>query len=97
MLDQKASLFDRAVRVGPSTIRQTCAAVCARLFRVLSVAIGRSALPIASLLARPGLRDSRFDRSDDVFAYGTDGLFPTNRCNSTSYGVDVVLRPQLAE
>ncbi|MFB6452994.1 DUF4082 domain-containing protein [Bradyrhizobium tunisiense] len=31
-----------------------------------------------------------------VFAYGTDNLFPTNTYNSTSYGVDVVFRPQLA-
>ena len=31
-----------------------------------------------------------------VFAYGTDSLFPTNTYNSTSYGVDVVFRPQLA-
>jgi len=31
-----------------------------------------------------------------VFAYGTDSLFPTNTYNATSYGVDVVFRPQLA-
>ncbi|QQO18220.1 DUF4082 domain-containing protein [Bradyrhizobium diazoefficiens] len=31
-----------------------------------------------------------------VFAYGTDSLFPTNTFNATSYGVDVVFRPQLA-
>nr|WP_245283135.1 DUF4082 domain-containing protein [Bradyrhizobium sp. WSM2793] len=31
-----------------------------------------------------------------VFAYGTESLFPTNTYNATSYGVDVVFRPQLA-
>ncbi|MCA1453721.1 DUF4082 domain-containing protein [Bradyrhizobium sp. BRP22] len=31
-----------------------------------------------------------------VYAYGSDSLFPTNTYNSTSYGVDVVFRPQLA-
>ncbi|MDE5442480.1 DUF4082 domain-containing protein [Bradyrhizobium sp. CSA207] len=31
-----------------------------------------------------------------VFAYGTGSLFPTNTYNATSYGVDVVFRPQLA-
>jgi hypothetical protein len=30
-----------------------------------------------------------------VFAYGAAGLFPTNSFNSTSYGVDVVFKPQL--
>lgn len=31
-----------------------------------------------------------------VYAYGTNSLFPTNNWNSTSYGVDVVFRPQIA-
>ena len=31
-----------------------------------------------------------------VFAYGSDSLFPTNSFNSSSYGVDVLFRPQLA-
>jgi hypothetical protein len=31
-----------------------------------------------------------------VFAYGSNSLFPTNSYNSTSYGVDVLFRPQLA-
>jgi len=31
-----------------------------------------------------------------VYAYGTGSLFPTNSFNSTSYGVDVLFRPQLA-
>ncbi|MET4042698.1 DUF4082 domain-containing protein [Bradyrhizobium sp. RT6a] len=31
-----------------------------------------------------------------VFAYGTGSLFPTNTYNATSYGVDVVFRPQIA-
>jgi hypothetical protein len=31
-----------------------------------------------------------------VYAYGSDSLFPGNTYNSTSYGVDVVFRPQLA-
>jgi Domain of unknown function (DUF4082)/Cadherin-like domain len=31
-----------------------------------------------------------------VFAYGSAGLFPTNTFNSTSYGVDVLFRAQLA-
>ncbi|WP_247369031.1 MULTISPECIES: DUF4082 domain-containing protein [unclassified Bradyrhizobium] len=31
-----------------------------------------------------------------VYAYGTGSLFPTNTYNATSYGVDVVFRPQLA-
>ena len=30
-----------------------------------------------------------------VYAYGSGGLFPTNSFNSTSYGVDVLFRPQL--
>lgn len=31
-----------------------------------------------------------------VYAYGSGSLFPTNSFNSTSYGVDVVFKPQLA-
>ncbi|RFB81096.1 DUF4082 domain-containing protein [Methylovirgula sp. 4M-Z18] len=31
-----------------------------------------------------------------VYAYGSSSLFPTNSYNSTSYGVDVVFKPQLA-
>ncbi len=31
-----------------------------------------------------------------VYAYGTNSLFPTNTYNATSYGVDVLFRPQLA-
>ncbi|MGY4594544.1 hypothetical protein ACVWXL_002290 [Bradyrhizobium sp. GM22.5] len=31
-----------------------------------------------------------------VYAYGTGSLFPTNTFNSTSYGVDVLFRAQLA-
>jgi hypothetical protein len=31
-----------------------------------------------------------------VYAYGSSSLFPTNSFNSTSYGVDVVFKPQLA-
>ena len=31
-----------------------------------------------------------------VFSYGSSSLFPTNSFNSTSYGVDVLFRPQLA-
>ena len=31
-----------------------------------------------------------------VFAYGSSSLFPTNSFNSTSYGVDVLFKPQLA-
>jgi hypothetical protein len=31
-----------------------------------------------------------------VYAYGSGGLFPTNTYNSTSYGVDVLFRAQLA-
>ncbi len=31
-----------------------------------------------------------------VYAYGGSSLFPTNSYNSTSYGVDVVFKPQLA-
>jgi Domain of unknown function (DUF4082)/Cadherin-like domain len=31
-----------------------------------------------------------------VYAYGSGGLFPTNTYNATSYGVDVLFRPQLA-
>jgi hypothetical protein len=31
-----------------------------------------------------------------VYAYGSSSLFPTNNFNSTSYGVDVVFKPQLA-
>ena len=31
-----------------------------------------------------------------VYAYGSSSLFPTNSFNSTSYGVDVLFRPQLA-
>jgi hypothetical protein len=31
-----------------------------------------------------------------VYAYGGASLFPTNTFNSTSYGVDVVFKPQLA-
>ncbi|HEY8333371.1 MAG TPA: DUF4082 domain-containing protein [Tardiphaga sp.] len=31
-----------------------------------------------------------------VYAYGTNSLFPSNTYNSTSYGVDVLFRPQLA-
>jgi VCBS repeat-containing protein len=31
-----------------------------------------------------------------VYAYGSGSLFPTNSFNSTSYGVDVLFRPQLA-
>jgi hypothetical protein len=31
-----------------------------------------------------------------VFAYGSTSLFPTNSFNSSSYGVDVVFKPQLA-
>jgi hypothetical protein len=30
-----------------------------------------------------------------VYAYGSGSLFPTNSFNSTSYGVDVVFKPQL--
>ena len=30
-----------------------------------------------------------------VYAYGSGSLFPTNSFNSTSYGVDVLFRPQL--
>ena len=30
-----------------------------------------------------------------VYAYGSDSLFPTNSFNATSYGVDVLFRPQL--
>lgn len=30
-----------------------------------------------------------------VYAYGSNSLFPTNTYNSTSYGVDVLFRPQL--
>jgi len=30
-----------------------------------------------------------------VYAYGSSSLFPTNSYNSTSYGVDVMFRPQL--
>jgi hypothetical protein len=30
-----------------------------------------------------------------VYAYGSGSLFPTNNFNSTSYGVDVVFKPQL--
>ncbi|MCP3395145.1 DUF4082 domain-containing protein [Bradyrhizobium sp. CCGB12] len=31
-----------------------------------------------------------------VYAYGSNSLFPTNTYNSTSYGVDVLFRPQLS-
>ncbi|WP_244443070.1 DUF4082 domain-containing protein [Bradyrhizobium sp. Ai1a-2] len=31
-----------------------------------------------------------------VYAYGSGSLFPTNTYNATSYGVDVLFRPQLA-
>ena len=31
-----------------------------------------------------------------VYAYGSSSLFPTNSFNATSYGVDVLFRPQLA-
>ncbi len=31
-----------------------------------------------------------------VYAYGSNSLFPSNTYNSTSYGVDVLFRPQLA-
>ncbi|WP_407180092.1 DUF4082 domain-containing protein [Bradyrhizobium sp. STM 3562] len=31
-----------------------------------------------------------------VYAYGSSSLFPTNSFNSSSYGVDVVFKPQLA-
>jgi hypothetical protein len=31
-----------------------------------------------------------------IYAYGSSSLFPTNSFNSTSYGVDVVFKPQLA-
>ncbi|WP_225703695.1 DUF4082 domain-containing protein [Bradyrhizobium cenepequi] len=31
-----------------------------------------------------------------MYAYGSGSLFPTNTYNSTSYGVDVLFRPQLA-
>jgi hypothetical protein len=31
-----------------------------------------------------------------VYAYGSSSLFPTNSFNSTSYGVDVLFKPQLA-
>ncbi|WP_234831013.1 DUF4082 domain-containing protein [Rhodopseudomonas palustris] len=31
-----------------------------------------------------------------VYAYGSSSLFPSNSYNSTSYGVDVLFRPQLA-
>ena len=31
-----------------------------------------------------------------VYAYGSGSLFPTNSFNATSYGVDVLFRPQLA-
>ncbi|WP_244443083.1 DUF4082 domain-containing protein [Bradyrhizobium sp. Ai1a-2] len=31
-----------------------------------------------------------------VYAYGSSSLFPTNTYNATSYGVDVLFRPQLA-
>jgi hypothetical protein len=30
-----------------------------------------------------------------VYAYGAGGLFPTNTFNATSYGVDVLFRPQV--
>ena len=30
-----------------------------------------------------------------VYAYGSGALFPTNSYNATSYGVDVLFRPQL--
>ena len=31
-----------------------------------------------------------------VYAYGSTSLFPTNSFNATSYGVDVLFKPQLA-
>ena len=31
-----------------------------------------------------------------VYAYGSASLFPTNTFNATSYGVDVLFKPQLA-
>ena len=34
--------------------------------------------------------------NNGVYAYGSAGLFPTNSFNSSSYGVDVVFKPQLA-
>jgi hypothetical protein len=31
-----------------------------------------------------------------VYAYSSSSMFPTSTFNSTSYGVDVLFRPQLA-
>jgi hypothetical protein len=39
---------------------------------------------------------SQSSGGNGVYAYGSAGLFPTNTFNSTSYGVDVVFRAQLA-
>jgi hypothetical protein len=39
---------------------------------------------------------SASSNGNGVYAYGGAGLFPTNTFNSTSYGVDVVFRAQLA-
>lgn len=39
---------------------------------------------------------SQSSGGNGVYAYGTGSLFPTNSFNATSYGVDVIFRPQLA-
>jgi hypothetical protein len=38
---------------------------------------------------------SSSSNGNGVYAYGSGSLFPTNSFNSTSYGVDVVFKPQL--
>lgn len=50
-----------------------------------SVSNGPLTAPASSLIGGNG-----------VYAYGSDSLFPSNSYNSTSYGVDVLFRPQLA-
>jgi hypothetical protein len=50
-----------------------------------SVSNGPLTAPSSSLIGGNG-----------VYAYGTNSLFPSNTYNSTSYGVDVLFRPQLA-
>lgn len=72
--------------LGPArTIRRTWAGICHRLLHVFPVAIARFALGFSKPRGVP-----------TVFAGGTGSLFPTSTYNSTSYGVDVVFRPQLA-
>jgi len=50
-------------------------------------------LVTSGLLSAPSSASSG---GNGVYAYGSSSLFPSNSFNSTSYGVDVLFRPQLA-